>query len=157
MTKPTFDQNPVFRLRPDLMPSDGLFDAADVDLVWNTSQDPETGQVIVCDVTLDFWPTVVRDAKTGGPLYQARREEWTTNWRASYGCSVEGWLTGTDPLATPEGLFGQWLLRDRFASQAEMRRALGEMARIRECGWARAMLAGYQSREPEADESQDEG
>lgn len=60
-----------------------------------------------------------------------------------------GHYSGPIGHTTPEGTFASWL-QDGFTSPAEAVRALAQIAKVEECGWARLMLTGINAPEETA-------
>lgn len=132
------NSNPLLKRYADLVPPDGFYSATDVGIVW--TRHPETD--LVTDVTVQFIPRIARKHMVA-ERHSSWRQEWSNydhQWKCSGGNSEKDWCDGTDPRATPAGLFGSWLFRG-FHNKAEEARALHELSRIKECDWARAMLA----------------
>ncbi|CAO3357996.1 hypothetical protein [Azospirillum melinis] len=68
------------------------------------------------------------------------QERWShcAKMASMTGRTSSEWLE--NPLATPAAVYGD-VVAEGFVDRGEEIRALGEMARIRECGWAREQLA----------------
>lgn len=142
MTK-THDSNPILSAFPGLVPADGLYDVADVAVVWSDQHsDDACGRKGVFDITIQFVPSEFR--QPGAAPFPIEFDAYDQQWDNSNGNCVFGWAQGSEPRATPEGLFSGWLI-EGFADRDEMLRALAELGRIRQCEWARVMLAAMRA------------
>lgn len=127
-------KNPFEVICADRIPADGLFAAKDVQILWN---DDARGKVI--DVTVAFVP-----ADVSGSVVSS-----FTAWQRQFDCTngncLANWME--HPRSNPASLFGEWLLLDGFIDDGEMIRAVRELAKIRECQWAREMLLALGERQ----------
>jgi len=111
-------------------PHPDMMDGKDATILWQEDGDG------VRDVKVVYQPRDPADPWHNPEMDQYRRLQ------CSNGNCCAGWMEG-DPRSTPEGLYMQWSLMEHFTSKEEHLAALRELARIRECQWARDMVAAW--------------
>jgi hypothetical protein len=129
----TQNDNPAYQRFAHLLTETGLYPARYADIFWNRGEDRK-----VQDVEVVFIPRE-SPALAENPEFWSVYRTYTRPWSNGRGNSCANWLTPDG--STPESIFG-YLLRDGFADQNELRRALEEFSSIAECSWAREMLRG---------------
>jgi hypothetical protein len=117
------------QVEPDL-PEDGFIPAASAVFGWDTT--PVGGSRLVCNFTAFYRPAHVWNDPELRALWRG-----CTDFAAMTGDTRSDWLNS--PSQTPAAVFGAASARG-FLSKAEQLRALGAMAQIRECAWAREWL-----------------
>ncbi len=93
------------------------------------------------DVTTPPEDFVVVDQRTRERPGQQTLSDPYRHLSASGGAHVADWMDGSDlPGSCPEAVFAQlWL--DTGADRGQIKDGLAELAKIKECDWARKMLA----------------
>lgn len=118
---------------------DGLYAAHDVMILWNLNSQGEAVDLTVCLRPLDhgFEDKV-----------SERFDRWQGRYSNANGNCVADWMRG-DPRATPAALFGWLLIEEKFPNREQTINAIRQFAKIRECEWARQMVAALpQDEEP---------
>ena len=69
------------------------------------------------------------------------REYFHSYWDGTSGACYSDWLKPGMNIMTPENVFGELAASIGFASREAAEKAIVMFARIKECDWARAMLA----------------
>lgn len=130
----TQDANPLYRELSHLLAKSGRYPAKWTNIFWNVDEEGR-----VKDVEAVFSPPIDDDTPEGDHLWFAYLD-WKRRWTFVMGACRDGWLEPDD--LAPGVIFGG-LLREGFASYAEMKDAVREFAWIEECEWAREMLAPF--------------
>ncbi len=104
--------------------------AKDIQCCWNLSLGLRIRDfVVIDDDGIDF------------ALWDCCRGKWSVGWMKEYRGIPSEVRNGLDLAAmTPTALWGELLMLYQFENTMELRRALAEMARIRECSWAREAI-----------------
>ena len=129
---PTFKDSPAITWFGHLIPEDGIVDAKDVRILWNTSMLEKDGaHARIHDVAVFYWPKAL-----------VWRNEDLCNWmyrfddpfRYCIGNVFADWNE-----THMEMLDEYWSLFNKFGfmDDAEALRARKEFARMRQCEWAR--------------------
>ncbi len=69
------------------------------------------------------------------------REYFSDYWYGTSGACYRDWLKPGEHTMTPENVFGEMAAFSGFANKAVAEKAIVMFARIKECDWARKMLA----------------
>lgn len=114
------------------LPKDGLIPQEHVVLAWDKVSLPKSIR-LVANFTAFYRPPSVFDDKHV-------HAKWSvcTKMSSMTGATGASWLKS--PTENPMAIYGE-VVADGFIDRGEAIRALGEMAKIRECGWAREQLA----------------
>jgi hypothetical protein len=113
--------------------TDGEFSAEDAGFCWDDSD-----MFAVVDVVqIEEQSKSRRAGRAARPMYDAKR--WASaEYRHGHG--TEGWMER--PRMTPEALFAERCHAGNMPTGDEFVEHLEQFARIKECQWARTMLAG---------------
>lgn len=142
----TGDQSPAYQFYRKILQPDGLIDAEHIEIYFDTDQDTEVlnkhgnPKMGVFNVTVAFIP---RDHAATDRWEEFMRYwmAWDT-WDNCVGSSSINWMK--NEVETPEGVFAGLCGEYGFTRKEEFYRAVREFARIRQCQWARDMLAAIE-------------
>lgn len=118
------------------LPDDGFIPAERAVLGWDSVKTRD-GHFLSCNFTVFYWPEGLFE----DPCHAHAKRRWSecANMFSMAGATDSGWMK--HPMANPSRAYGN-VVAQGFIDEGEAMRALGQMATIRECQWARDMLAG---------------
>lgn len=139
----TGDQSPAYRFYRKLLKPDGLIDAKHIEVYFDFDSDPTVLNAKghpksgVFNVVVAFIPRE-HAFNDHGDEFMSYWMAWDT-WDNCVGSSSMNWMK--NKYETPEAVFAGLCGEYGFTRKEEFYRAVREFARIRQCQWARDMIA----------------